>query len=893
MKVWRVLRARLAGVFQKARFESEMDEELRFHMRMRVQEYVARGWSPAEASAEAARQFGNTSIIKDSYRDAGGGGGFETFLQDIRLAARDLKREKAFTATALIALVLGMGANTALFTVLSSVLLRPLPYAEPDRLMSVWSHESTRPNEQFPLSYPDFQDIREQNQSFEALGAFLSDNFIVSRPGHAGLHMRGGAVTADVFAVLRTRPQIGRAFRSSDEEPGARSVLISDRLWRDEFGAAPDVIGAPLNIDGQEYSIIGVMPVGFHFPVRNDPAEFWITFSRNWDPFAPGTDPPNAHRDGHWLGVVGRLREGKTAADAEEDLSEIAKSLAARFPNTNHTLDSCLVRPLLADITRQVRPALLMLIAAAACVLCVACANVANLLLARATTRQKEISLRAALGAGRMRIIRQLLTESLLLGIIGATLGLVVALLGTRVIVAFLPADFPRATEIVPDLRVLVFTGVLALVTSALFGFAPAWRAARSPLAETLNDSARDTRGSMESRALRNAFVIAQMTLAFVLVSGACFLLRGVWQLQHVDPGFDPHQLLTAQVALPDRRDAEGAAQSAAFFADVTARLRALGGVNAASAAAPLPFTSTRTVADFEIIGRPMLKANWPRARAGVIALDYFKTMGIPLLRGRDFTESDSRDSTPVVIVNETLARTHFPDGNVIGQKIRPGLSISGTPPEREIVGVVGDVKSTGPGEEQRAEVYLPHAQCAVIEMALIVRSDRAPQDVLDDIRWVVEAIDKTVPIYQPKLMTEYLEDSIAHPRVNSTLVGAFAVLALALSAIGVYGVMAYAAAQRRHEIGIRLAFGAPRSAVLRLLLRDGLRISGWACFIGATATAALLPFVRKLVPQSAGPNFVVIGGVAFLLAAFALVASWLPAHRAANDDPLRALGER
>ena len=893
MKGWRVVRARLAGVFQKARFESEMDEELRFHLQMRAQEYVARGWSPAEASAEAERQFGNTSIIKDAYRDVGGGGGFESFLQDIRLAARELKREKAFTATAVTALVLGIGANTALFTVLSSVLLRPLPYPQPERLMSVWSHESTRPNEQLPLSYPDFADMRERNQSFEAFGAFLSDNFIVSRPGHAGLHMRGAALSADVLSILRTRPQIGRAFRRSDEEPGARPVLISDRLWREEFAAAADVVGAPLNIDGHEYSVIGVMPAGFRFPVRNDAAEFWTTFSRNWDPFAPGTDPPNAHRDGHWLGVVGRLRDGKTAADAEADLSEIAKSLAAKFPNTNHTIDSCQVRPLLADITRLVRPALLMLIGAAACVLCVACANVANLLLARATTRQKEISLRAALGAGRMRIIRQLLTESLLLGTIAGAIGLVVALLGTRLIVAFLPADFPRATEIVPDVRVLVFTGILALVTSALFGFAPAWRAASSPLAETLNDASRNGTGSASGRALRNAFVIAQMTLAFVLVSAACFLLRSVWQLEHMDPGFDPHQLLTAKMALPDRRDAEGAVQSGAFFADLTTRLRGLGGVSAATAVAPLPFTSLGMVADFEIVGRPMLKVHWPRARTAVIALDYFSTMAIPLLRGRDFTEADDRDSTPVAIVNETLARMQFPDGNVLGQKIRPGLSVSGSPPEREIVGVVGDVKSTGLAGEQRAEVYIPHAQCPLIEMALVVRSDRAPEDVLDDIRWVVESMDKTLPIYEPRMMTEFLDDVIAHPRLTSTLVAAFAILALMLNAIGVYGMMSYAAAQRRHEIGVRLAFGAPRSAVLQLLLREGVRISGWASLAGGLATASILPLVRKLAPQSAGPNFVIIGGVAFLLVAMALLASWLPAHRAANEDPLRAIGER
>jgi putative ABC transport system permease protein len=503
------------------------------------------------------------------------------------------------------------------------------------------------------------------------------------------------------------------------------------------------------------------------------------------------------------------------------------------------------VDPWLADLTKKVRPALLLLIAASLCVLCVACANVANLLLARGTTRKKEISIRAALGAGRRRILRQLLTESLLLGVLGAVAALFVALAGTRAIVMLLPPDFPRLNEIAPDVRVLAFTGLLAIVTSCVFGFAPAWRVARSSIAHQLNDCSRGASETRYGRRLRSTVVAAEMTLAFVLVAGACFLLSGLWRLQNVALGFDPENLATVWMSLPDERDAQAPVRCAAFYEKFLSRVSSMPGVQSASAVHLLPLTVTQSEADFEIIGRPMLKADWPRTRTHAINnTGYFRTMGIPLLRGREFNADDRRDAPPVVIINETLARKHFPNQEPLGQHIRPGLTDSGDPLVREIVGVVGDVRSAGLAGEAKAEAYLPHAQCATGEMAIVMRSAVPLEKLAAGVRDMAATMEPSASVYDARLMSEYVEAAVAQPRLNSTLLAAFAVVALALSGIGVYSVMAYSVAQRRHEIGLRLALGAQKFAVFQLLLGDGARIATWALLAGGAATFAIVPTV-------------------------------------------------
>jgi putative ABC transport system permease protein len=893
MKWLRVLRARLAGVLLKQRFEREIDDELRFHLQMRMQDNVAGGLAPDEAERDAAKRLGNVALIKDACRDAGGGGSLEIFLQDLRFAVRSLRKEKAFTATAIIALVLGIGANTALFTVLSSVLLRPLPFAQPERLMSIAMRINTRAQDAITFSYPDFEDLRARNTAFEAIGAFRSDSYVVSRPGRTGFQSRGASITPEILPLLREHPTLGRGFVASDNEPGARSVIISERMWSEEFARAPDVLGERLLIDGQEYLVIGVMRAGFRFPIDNHPAEFWQTFAHGWDPYSAGTIPDNQHRDAHNVYALGRLRDGVTRGEAQVAMDAIARQLSKEYPATNRTMDSTAVVPLLDYVTREARSPLLMLIGAALCVLCVACANIANLLLARGMTRQKEISLRAALGAGRYRILRQLLTESLLLASAGATAGFAVAIFGTRMIVAMLPPDFPRAHDIVPDTRVLAFAGVLAIATTALFGFGPALRSARSPLAPLLKECSRSSNDTTRGRRARSFFVVAQMTLSFVLLIGACFLLRGLWQVQHADVGFDPNNLLTAKVSLPDERDAGAASHYAAFFAELHERIVKIGGVESATAIFPLPFTFRTMQADFETIGRPMAKVDWPRARASTVALDYFQTMRIPLLRGRDFTAQDDRNASYVAVINETLARTNFPCEDPIGKKIRPGLADSGRHVEREIVGIVGDVKSSGLSEPQRAEIYMPHAQCAVNEMTIVIRSKRPAQELTDDLRWAVTSLNPTVPVYDSRSMRDYIADLMAQPRLNSVLLSAFAIVAVALSAIGVYGIMAYSVVQRRHEIGIRLAFGAGRGAIFKLLLGQGARIASWSLLVGGAASLLALPLLKQIVPESVGNNAGIVSGVGILLAATVLLASWLPARRAASDEPLRALGER
>lgn len=890
----RLARARFFGLFHKGVLEEEMDEELRFHLAMRTQEYIERGMSPAEAQREARLQFGNVNLIKDACRDVNGGGWLEVVWQDVRFATRMLVRDRGFTAIAVLALALGIGANTALFTVMSNVLLRPLPYAESNQLMSIWSKESgANADHRMLLSYPDFRDLVARNQTFEQMGGFRSDNFVVKVPGSDVTEMQGSRTTSQVLNLLGAQPVLGKTFDPSDDELGSRAVVISHQLWQERFGGSPDVINATMSIDGRDYSVCGVMPSEFRFPVQNVAAQFWVTFSREHELFPDGGPAITSRRAAHLLNVVGRLKPNVTRAMAEEDLSAIAAEVAVRIPETNARMDACSVIPLLADITQAVRPALLLLVGAALCVLCVACVNVANLLLARAGTRQKEIAIRSALGAGRRRILRQLLTESLVLASLGGSVGLVLAIWGTRYIVTVLPPSFPRLDEIMPDVRVLSFTCLMTLLTSCFFGFAPAWRSAHCDLASILNDASRGSSEPRRARQARRLLVIGEMVLSFVLLTGACCLIRTLWKLENAEPGFNPRNLLTAHLSLPEERGVEAPARSSTFYRELLKRLSQTEGIQSASAVYPLPLTAYGMAADFEILGRSGLKADWPRARTHAISLKYFTTMEIPLLQGRDFDERDQRDGAQVVIINETLARTFFGNENPLGKIIRPGLTDSSVTAPREIVGVVGDVKATGLAAEQRPEVYIPHTQCASTDMGLVIRTTASPDKLLATLRTISKELDDRVPIYGLSSMEEYLSADIAQPRLSSTLLGAFAFVAVFLTAIGVYGVTAYSVARRRHEIGIRLALGAQKRAVFSLLMGEGMRLIGWSILGGGLLTLGAAPFLRTFAVAAGENQTGVILFVTLLLSGVGLLACSLPAHRAAGEDPLAAIGER
>ncbi len=891
--IWfRVLRARLFALGHKTELETEMDEEVRFHLAMRAQENVLRGMSESEALAEAERQFGNVNLVKDRWRDVTGGGLLEALWQDLRFAGRMLLKDRAFALIAVLALGLGIGANTALFTVVSRVLLRPLPYQNPGEIMSIGLREDRRPDSWIPFSYPDFEDFQAANRWFDGFGAFAPAGFAVSGGDVEPTRTQGTRITPQILKLLGVAPKLGRAFTEEENEAGNRSVLISDQLWQERFAGASSAVGSTLEVDGLKYEVIGVMPPGFEFPVSNDPAQFWTTFGRDLEP-PPGTDPGFLkHRDAHFVGVLGRLKPNVSREDAAKGLSEMAARLASQHPETNRRLDSCVVVPWLAKITQGVRPALLMLIGASVCVLCVACANVANLLLSRATTRQKEMAIRAAIGAGRGRILRQLLTESLLLASIGGCLGLLFALAGTHYIVSLLPPDFPRKGEIAPDMQMLVFTGFVSVITSCLFGFAPAWHSARCKLARVLNDCSRVAEDSPRGRRLRSGLVIIELVLAFILLGGALCLIRTFWQLERVQPGFDAEGLVTVGLALPQQTDGDPIDASAQFYLELRDRLAAQDEIWSAAAVWPLPLTY-RGFADFEVAGRPIAKADLPRTRAHTVTPNYFATMGIPLRRGRDFDARDRRDAPPVVIINETLARTIFPNEDPIGKRIRPGLTDGAAPPmEREIIGIVGDVKGEDLAKDLM-EVYLPHPQCAGGDMTLVLRGTGSDELTLTAVRRVVNGMGKTVPVYQVYRMQHYLAAAVAQARLNSILMGIFAAVAVTLTAIGVYGVMAYSVVQRRHEIGIRLALGAQKFTVIHLILGQGMRLLAWSLVAGGLGTAIVMRSFRLSGYGATGNEMLTIGSVAMLLSLVALVACWLPARRAADLDPLTALGQR
>lgn len=889
----RVIRARLVGFFRKEELEHEIDEELRFHVAMRTQENIARGMSAAEAAREAQRQFGNVDHIKDEWRDVSGGGALESFVHDFRFAARMLWKERAFTTVAVVALALGIGANTALFTVLSNVLLRPLPYPDAHEIMSISMHDSSNPGDPFPFSYPDFVDFRAATRVFESFGAFRSGRFVVRSNGGDAVRVHGARVTSDILPLIGVKPAIGRTFLREEEEPGHRVAVISHAMWEKHFGKAANITSASLSVNGREHAVIGVMPDGFRFPVQNDPAEFWITFASDLEPLPNGTPSYPTRRDSHFLRVLGRLNPGFTPEQADAELDAIAHTLAAKYPDTNRLYAACDVLPWLAQITREVRPMLLMLIGAAFFTLCVACANVANLLLARASTRGKEIAVRAALGAGRGRIFRQLLTESLLLASLGGFTGLLLAIIGTRYIVSALPRDFPRAIEIAPDLRVLAFTVAATAFTTCLFGVAPGWRCARAKLVPLLSDVGAEFSDTPGGRRARSALVVVEMVLAFVLLAGACFFFSNLARLKAAPLGFNPQELVTVNLFVPDDKHRELPRRVATFAENLSGQVAQHRGVQSVSIASRLPLTDTFTVADFAIEGRSIPIPDLPLAEPHIISPGHFRTMQIPLKRGRDFAPTDGRESTPVVIINETLAQRYFAGEDPVGKRITPGLfSDPAGSVQRQIIGVVGDVPAEM-GTDRSPQIYIPLTQYMWLDLVVVVRTDGQPNELLRAVGRIVHALDPNVAIGNTSTMRARVAGAVATTRLNSTLLAAFAAVAVVLTAIGVYGVMAYSVAQRRHEIGIRLALGAESGAVFRLIIREGLRLIVCALVLGTALTLMMLPLLNALAEGAVANRAAVVLFSAVLLGSVALMACWFPARKASSIHPLAALWQR
>lgn len=810
----------------------------------------------------------------------------ETLWQDIRYGVRMLLKAPSFSIVATIALALGIGANTAIFSVVNAVLLRPLPFPKSEDLMMVWETDTVRGQQRGTASYPNFFDWREQNQVFDRIAAYYSSGHVMTGRGES-TQLQGAVVSADLFPLLGMTPMLGRVFRGDEDKPGesGRVVLLSQQLFQQRFNSDPNTVGQSITLDGKSYTVIGVMPRQFQFPIQNEPVELWTTIAGD----AEGEDPVTNQRGAHFLRVIARLKPGVTREQAQAAMTAIAARLAQQYPEKN-LHHSSYVEPALEAVVGDIRPALLILLGAVGCVLLIACANVANLLLARAMSRHKEMAIRSALGASRMRVVRQLLTESVILSLAGGALGLVLAVWWSDLLIALGKDNIPRALQVGLDWRVLGFTMLVSILTGLIFGLVPAFHSSKAELTETLKEGGRSsTEGGRRNR-IRGVLVVAELAIAVVLLVGAGLLIQSLWRLQNVSPGFNPDKVLTFNVAVPEVK--YGSEKQARFYGDLISRMQLLPGVEAAGAIMPLPLSGDRFSISFEIDGRPVQKGEEPSAEFFTTGLGYFRTMGIPLRKGRDFTDRDQHGSPPVIIVSEGFARKHFPNEDVIGKRIKPGISTyeGEKSTMREIIGVVPDIRNRTLSAEARPQFYVPHLQVPFSEMAMVVRTTGEPEGIVNGVRNEVTSMDRELPVFNVKSMNEYMASAVASPRFNTTLLGIFAAVALVLTVVGLYGVMSYSVAQRTNEIGIRMALGAQTRDVMQLIVSQGFKLVVVGLVIGLVGAFATMRIIGSLLFGISARDPITFAAVAIVLAGVALLACYVPARRATRIDPIEAL---
>jgi predicted permease len=816
-------------------------------------------------------------------------------LTDLRYGLRQLWKHLAFTIVAVLTLALGIGANTAIFSVVNAVLLKPLPFPAPDELIAVGlidSRQKATQTELSSLSYPDFFDYRDQNRTLQGIAVYRPRSFALT--GEEGASsVPGIKSSAEYFDVLGIKPKIGRTFTRADEQggggPGGFKVIISHDYWQKHFGGDANVLGRTLMMDRRPHTIIGVLPAGFKFPIQTDPLDLYITFAED-AANVDGSKPQTEQRGNHSLESIARLKPGVSIAQAQADLANIAAALEKQYPDSN-THFGVGTKPLREDMVGDVKTALYILFGAVVCVLLIANANVANLLLARASARGKEIALRAAMGASRLRIIRQLLTESLLLSGLGGLLGLLLAQFGTDALIEMVPQNIPRISTIQLDATVLIFTMLVSLATGIIFGLVPAWQASHVDLNSALKSGSRTGSGGEGKGRVRNALIMAEVALALVLLISAGLLIQSFARLGKVQPGVRTERLFTARIALSEVGYPKNE-NIIAFFDQFLPRLRALPGVEAADIIMPLPLSGSNMVTSFDIEERPMPEGQRAAAPVRVIGTDYFKTMGIPVRQGRVFDQTDRYETTPVVIVNERFAAKYFPGQNVVGKRIMPGFSADDAGEKmREIIGVVGNVKHLSLRNEDSPEMYLANTQMPFSVLSLVIRTSVSnPAALTAAVRKELASMDATIPLTGVRVFEEYISRSLARPRFNTLLLSIFAGTALLLTAIGIYGVMAYSVAQRTSEIGIRIALGAGKGSIFRLIVGQAMTLVGISLVIGLAGAFAATRLLNSLLFGVGASDPVTFISIVLLVSGVAFIAAWLPARRATRVDPIIAL---
>jgi putative ABC transport system permease protein len=812
-------------------------------------------------------------------------GFMEKLIQDLRYGIRTILKQPGFTAIAVMALALGIGANTAIFSVVNAVLLRPLPFANPNGIMMVYN--TAEKEDSFSVTYPDFIDWRENQQSFQQLAAYSTRDFTLTGTGDP-VRLRGAMVTSELFPILGVQPKLGRFFRPEEDKPDVRVAILSHRMWQEHFASDPGICEKTIQLHGQSFNVAGVMPKGFAFPVQNDPViDFWTTTSI----LQEGAAPLTVQRGNHALNVIARLKEGVTIEQAQSDMSGIVNALGNQYPDTNAQF-GVRVALLHKDLVRDIRPALLILFGAVGCVLLIACANVANLLLARATTRHKEIAIRTALGASRLRVVRQLLTESLLLSIFGGALGLLLAWWGTELLVALVPKGLPRADEISLDASVLGFTTLIALATGIFFGIAPALQISKTELTQTLKEGGRTSGDGAQRNRVRSILVVSEVAIALILLVGAGLLINSFLRLQKVNPGFDTNNVLSFRIGLPDSRYPQSQ-QKIDFYKQLASRIESLPGVKSVGYVNALPFSGQGGDVGFAIEGEPINAAQpFPYdADYRTISQGYFNAMGIEFLEGRDFEERDDLQSNPVVIINETLAKRFFPNQNPLGKRINPSFAVDRRGIlMREIVGVVRSFKHSSLSAENKPELYIAYKQNPRPTAMMVARTTGDPTNLISTVRNEVKALDSTLAIYSVRTLDQYLAASVAQPRFNTLLLGIFAVVALILTSVGLYGVMSYTVTQRTRELGIRMALGAKPGDVLKLILKQGMGLTITGVVLGLAGAFALTRVAESLLFGVSATDPLTFLVVSTFLLGVALVACLVPARRATKTDPMVAL---
>jgi predicted permease len=853
-----------------------------FHREQVERAFIAGGMEPEAARYAAMRQFGNATRVMEKSHEVVGFR-FESVVQDARYALRQLAANPGFTAVITLTLALSIGANSAIFSVIEGVLLKPLPYPHAEQIVRLFLSSSEFPK--FPLNPFDFRDFRARNKSFQSMAAFTRGDMQLSGSGEP-LELSGFKITAGYFRVLGLTPELGREFDRNAEIPGnGRQVIVSDRLWRTRLNAAPDIVGRKVTLNMQPYTVVGVMPAGTEHPGNDYHSLPYGESVDVWWPFEFAGNP--AQRGSHYIEGIGRLKDGVTAEQADAEMNALMTQLERENGGGAWKV---LVIPLYREIVGANQRMLLVLLGAVGMVLLIACANAANLLLARAAARQREVAVRLALGAPRRRLIRQMLTESLLIALLGGGLGAALAEGGVKALVALLPAGFPRAHDIHVNALVFAFTFLVSICTGFLFGLAPALQASRMDPKRSLYESGRSSTGSARRQRLRSALVVSEVSLACVLLLGAGLMLRSFLNQLNLDPGFKQDHVLTAVLSLPQAEYKTGA-DNARFFARLMAALRSIPGVQYAGAGNDLPWTGyDENIGGFTIEGKQPPPHEEFHARFHMATPDYFRALGTPLVRGRFFTDADTNEAPKVVIINHAMASRYWPNEDVIGKR----FTLDDNPKDKDwfrIVAVVGDVKDkpNSPGAEPA--FWWPHQQAPWWpEMSVVLRAGGDPRQLVNALRDQVKQLDPLLAIGNVRLMDQVADESIATPRFSFFLVGLFAGLAIVLAAIGTYGVISYSVSQRIPEFGLRLALGAPPSVMQLMVLLQAMRLAFGGAVIGLAVALVLARAMSSMIYNVSPTDPFTFVSVVTMVVAIALLACYLPARRAAKANPMVAL---